>query len=86
MNKYEGQKFSKVAFVAEDSYFVNCVLTDCDLFFSGGEMEWANTRFENCRWHWRGAAGLTVRLLMQLGMMKAQSIPQQFQASSSKPN
>ncbi len=84
MTKYDGQKFTKGAFVMEDCYFVNCVLTDCELFYSGGEVEWANTTFENCRWHWRGPAGYTVRLLQQQGMMKAPPTAQPTPASSSK--
>ena len=41
MTKYENQKLEKVTFVAEECYFINCALIDCDLFFSGGEVEWS---------------------------------------------
>src|SRR5882762_9282326 len=37
MTKYENKQLSKATFVMEESFFVNCVLTDCDLFYSGGE-------------------------------------------------
>lgn len=84
MTKYEGQKLEKVAFVAEESFFVNCVLTDCDLFYSGGDVEWVSTSFQNCRWHWQGAAGKTLNLMRLLGMLKPQEIPPQNPASSSK--
>lgn len=84
MTKYEGQKFTKGAFVVEDCFFVNCVLDDCDLFYSGGDSDWVNTRFENCRWHFRGPAGKTTQILQLIGLWKPQPIPPQTPASSSK--
>jgi hypothetical protein len=84
MTKYEGQKLTNAAFVVEECFFVNCVLTDCDLFYSGGDAEWANTSFPNCRWHWQGPAGRTLNLMRLLGILKPQEIPPQNQASSSK--
>lgn len=84
MTKYEGEKLAKATFVVEECFFVNCVLTDCDLFYSGGDLEWANTSFENCRWHWRGPAGRMANLMKMLGMMKTQATPPQTPASSSK--
>ena len=84
MTKYEGQKLTKATLVVEECFFVNCVLTDCDLFYSGEDLEWTNTSFENCRWHWRGPAGRTVNLMRLLGMMKAQATPPQTPATSSK--
>jgi len=84
ITKYEGQKFTKGAFVLDDCYFVNCVLTDCDLFYSGGDVDWVNSTFADCRFHWRGSAAKTVQLLTVLGMLKAQSMPPPSAASSSK--
>ena len=37
----------------EDVAFVNCRLTDCDLYYSGGDFDWMNSHFESCRFHWR---------------------------------
>lgn len=75
MNKIDGQKLNKQAFVLEETYFVNCVLRECDLFYSGGDSQWLNTAFENCSFHWLGAAKNTRTLLRLLGMLKEDKKP-----------
>ena len=86
VTKYEGKTFEKQAFVVEESYFVNCALKECDLFYSGGDSEWINTSFVICRWHWRGPAAKTMQLGQLLGMLKQPEVPPSFPASSSKLN
>ena len=86
ITKYEGQTFEKQSFVVEESFFVNCVLRDCDLFYSGGDFEWLNMRLENSRWHFRGPALKTMQLMQIQGMLKQPQTPPQFPASSSKLN
>jgi hypothetical protein len=86
MTKYDNKQMSKATFVMEECFFVNCVVTDCDLFYSGGDVEWVNSRFENCRWHFRGLALKTVQLMIQLGMMKPGQLPQVPPAGSSTVN
>jgi hypothetical protein len=84
ITRYEGKTFEKQSFVVEECHFVNCVLKDCDLFYSGGETDWVGLSFQNCRWHWHGAAGRTFRLLVLLGMLKQQETPPQMTASNTK--
>jgi len=86
MNRYEGKTLNKATFVMEECFFINCVLTDCDVFYSGGDVEWVNTRFDNCRWHFRKEALRTVQTLTQLGMLKAEPMPVSFQANTAKAN
>jgi len=86
ITKYEGETFEKQAFVVEESFFVNCALKECDLFYSGGDFEWINTSFDHCPWHFRGIALKTIQLMQQIGMLKQPQIPPSFPASSSKPN
>jgi len=83
MTKYENKQLSKAVFVMEDCFFLNCALNDCDLFYSGGDVEWVNARFENCRWHFRGQALRTVQVMMQIGMLKPGQIPLTPPAGSS---
>src|SRR5579864_5076370 len=82
---HEQQQFQNKTFVVEECYFINCVLVECDLFYSGGDSEWVNTSFQNCRGHWRGAAGMTFRLMQLLGMLKEPTtIPADLQKLNSK--
>jgi hypothetical protein len=75
MEKFEGKTLSKAIFVMEDCYFINCVLTDCDLFYSGGDVEAVNTPMQNCRWHFRGPALRTMQLMHTAGMLKPGNVP-----------
>lgn len=84
ITKYDGKTLEKQHFVMEESYFVNCVLKDCDLFYAGGDYDWLNVTFENCRWHWRGPAGKMFQLATAMGMLKTSGIPPQTPASSTK--
>lgn len=86
ITKYEGKTFEKQTFTVEESFFVNCVLKECDLFYSGGDSEWVHTSFVTCRWHWRGPATKTIQMVQLIGMLKLPQAPPSFPASSSKLN
>ncbi|MGO9323155.1 MAG: hypothetical protein ACLP07_01225 [Terracidiphilus sp.] len=86
ITKYEGQTLEKQSLIVEECFFVNCVLRDCDLFYSGGDFEWANARYENCRWHFRGPALKTMQVMQTLGMLKQPTAPPSSPVSSSKLN
>jgi hypothetical protein len=87
MEVIKDQKFAQRAFVLEDTVFVNCHLKQCDLFYSGGDVEWLNTNFENCRFHWRGAAKNTFGLLLMLKIVAPQQAPPTVPSSvGTKPN
>jgi hypothetical protein len=69
---YEDKTLNDQSFVLDDVVFIRCRLKNCDLFYSGGDSEWANTAFENCRFHWRGAAKNTFALLQSMGILPQQ--------------
>jgi hypothetical protein len=71
METYRNQTLQTKSFVLEEVAFIECALNNCDLYYSGGEFDWVNTTFENCRFHWRGAAKNTLALLQLTGMMPA---------------
>jgi hypothetical protein len=80
MTKYEGRTFSKQVFVLEECWFINCVLRECSLVYSGGPFEFENTTFDNCQWKFRGQAKDTMQLLSMIGLLKAgQAPPAQIQ-------
>jgi hypothetical protein len=75
METFRNQDFQGKSFVIEEVAFVNCRLTDCDLYYSGGEFDWMNSHFESCRFHWRGPAKNTLALFQNIGMISAQTAP-----------
>jgi hypothetical protein len=75
--KYEGQTFTKKVFQLEECWFVNCVLKECVIFYSGASFDLTNARFENCQWKFQNEAQRTIQLLTMIGLIKAQQIPPQ---------
>jgi hypothetical protein len=86
VTKYANQTLENQSIDVDESYFVNCVLKECDLFFSGGDFEWQATKFENCRWHFRGSALRTFNLLTQIGVLKQPQATQQPAPGSPRMN
>jgi hypothetical protein len=81
MTKYEGKNLNKAVIVLEDVCLINCTLTDCDVFYSGGDADYQNLKLDNTRFHFRGAAQKTMQTLASFGMLKMQPMPVSFQAA-----
>ena len=86
MQSFKGQHFTGRVFDLDETVFFQCKLTDCDLYYSGGDFEWTETLFENCRWHWRGPAKNTMFLLQLIGLLQVQAIPAIPKSGATKPN
>lgn len=86
METYRNQTFEGKSFILEEVAFIQCKLTDCDLYYSGGDFDWANSNFENCRFHWRGTAKNTIALLQSLGMISIPTPPQNMGLPKPKVN
>lgn len=87
MKIYKDKTLSEQAFVLEEVVFIECMLKNCDLFYSGGDFEFVNLKMENCRFHWKGAAKSSALLFQTIGMLREQSqVPPQISMSSQKPN
>jgi len=84
METYRDQDFQGKSFVLEDAAFVKCKLIDCDLYYSGGDFDWIETHFENCRFHWRGAAKNMFALVQMMGMMNIAQPQQNLIPSSAQ--
>ncbi len=78
ITKYEGKTFTNQTFQLEESWFVNCVLRGCFIFYRGGPFELENATFDDkCQWKFQGEARNTVQLLQMIGMLKGQPVPPQ---------
>jgi hypothetical protein len=74
-------------FILEEVIFIRCRLKNCDLFYSGGDYEWLDTHFENCRFHWRGPAKNTFAILQGFGLLtKPPSGQAAIPPTAGKPN
>jgi hypothetical protein len=83
---YQNKNIHDDSFILDESIFIDCQLKNCDLFYSGGDTEWANTKFENCRFHWRGPAKNMFALLQMIGLLPIQlSAPAPPNSTTTKP-
>jgi hypothetical protein len=85
ITKYVGQTFKGATFQLEECWFINCVLHECTIFFSGGSYELENATFDRCQWKFQNQAAQTCRLLNMIGLIPAQQIPPQTTKLSSGP-
>lgn len=83
---YEDKTLNDQSFVLDEVIFMRCRLKNCDLFYSGGDTEWVETNFENCRFHWRGAAKNSFALFQMLQIMTQQANAPKPPTSTGKPN
>ena len=84
--KYQGKTYRNEAFDIDECFFLDCHLIECDLFFSGGDVEMVNTPSENCRFHPRVPALKTIQLLQAMGMLKVGPLPVPMKVEMGKVN
>jgi hypothetical protein len=82
ISRYQNQTLTGQVFQVEESWFVNCTLVDCKLFYSGGRSIWENTSFQNCEWKFHDKALATIQLLNQIGLLK----PNQMMQAQPRPS
>ncbi len=82
MKIYKNRTITKEPIVLEEVCLIDCTLTDCDVFYSGGDAEYQNLKLDNTRFHFRGAAQKTMQTLASFGMLNMQPMPVSFQAAS----
>lgn len=82
MKIFKNQTLTQQAIVLEEVCLIDCILKDCDVFYSGGDADYQNLKLDNSRFHFRGAAQKTMQTLASFGMLKMQPMPASFQATS----
>jgi len=83
---YEDKNLNDQSFIIDETVFIRCRLKNCDLFYAGGDYEWIDTNFENCRFHWRGAAKNSFVLFQALQVMSQQPAAPKPPTSTGRPN
>lgn len=70
MKSFKNQNLKDMALDLDQIFLDTCVLSNCDLFYSGGDFEFQNASFENCRFHFRGAARNAQMMFQMIGLLK----------------
>jgi hypothetical protein len=83
---FKNENFHGKSFHLDDVVFINCQLTECDIYYSGGDFEWVSSNFVDCRFHWRGSAKNTLALAQAIGMLTSVTSPPKIVETSPKPN
>ena len=58
--------------VLDDTSFVDCTFTNCQILYSGGDYAWTRTNFVNCNIGLQGHAARTAALLQSFGWQPPQ--------------
>jgi len=69
VKKVENQRIEGETVALDGKAFVNCVLIDCVVEYSGSPFMLVDTELKGCRYVFFGAAKGTVHLLQSVGMM-----------------
>ena len=68
----------------DDTCLINCVVRNCEIFYTGKNYAYRNTTFEKCRLALMGPAERTQRFLREFGQLKEGEAPPEAQSKSSE--
>ena len=68
----------------DDTCLINCVVRNCEIFYSGKHYAYRNTTFEKCRLTLLGRARWTRRFLQEFGQLKEEETPLEAKSKSSE--
>ena len=86
MQTVENQTADGITVAMDGKFFLNCHFTRCLLFFAGGDCEWRDTYFTNCRIELIGPAARAVSVLHSFGFAKDFGGGEPSAPVSSKPS
>ncbi len=73
MKTVKGKTFDKTTVMIDDTEFVNCKITNCELVYSGGPFGWVETSISKCFITLRGASAFTAGFLEKFGLIDPQA-------------
>jgi hypothetical protein len=71
MKTVQGKTLNRTTVVVDDTEFVNCAITNCELVYSGGPFGWVETSIDNCLITLRGPAAFSAGFLEKFGLIDA---------------
>ena len=74
MKIYKNRTIAKEAIVLEEVCLIDVTLSDCDVFYSGGDTDYQNLKLDNALPFSR-AAQKTMQTLASFGMLNMQPMP-----------
>jgi hypothetical protein len=69
LKKIENQTIEGQSLSMDDTAFINCIIKDCILEYSGSSFKLIDTELKSCRYVFYGPARGTVHFLQSVGMM-----------------
>jgi hypothetical protein len=67
MQFIKNKKEQGTVVILDDTSFVDCTFTNCQILYSGGDYSWTRTNFVNCQIGLQGHAARTAALLQSFG-------------------
>lgn len=67
MQMIENKELNSETIVLDEKHFVNCLIKESTLIYSGGDFGSTNTKFDRCRIQFSGSAGKTLAMLTMFG-------------------
>src|SRR5690242_10516470 len=88
MELVKNQIVSGETIVLDEKYFVGCEYSECKLIYSGGEVQWTESKFDRCQVVLSGPAQRTANLLASLGAIppSGSNLPPGVIPSPKKPD
>ena len=69
MKTVQGQLFEEEVLNIDDTHYVDCTLTNCQLRYSGHPVAFERTRLNGCRYVFYGHARGFIHFLQHVGLM-----------------
>lgn len=69
MKTVQGKTFNRTTVAIDDTEFVGCTMTRCELVYAGGPFGWVETDISDCLITLRGAAAFSAGFLEKFGLI-----------------
>lgn len=67
MKEVKGLTFENQTLYLDDTYYLECKITQCSLIYTGGDFGWTDTTFDRCLIKFEGAAHRSLLVINSFG-------------------